>query len=74
MTTEEARAKLREAQIKHVAIQHQTDGIKQLYSAAIAMSNNQLSDTYRQQLHDLLDTQLDNSSEIMELSKASFLI
>lgn len=69
MTRDELTAKLREALIKQVSISHQTDGVRKLYDAAVMMQNNPLSETYRQQMHDLLDVQLDNQSEVCELTR-----
>lgn len=51
-------------------MEHQRDAIRKLYDAASMMNNNVLTDTYRRQLHDLLDVQLDNSSSLMQITRS----
>lgn len=72
MTSQQVKLKLRDEQVMQMAIQHQMDGVRKLYDAAVAMGNEEMSGMYRGQLHDLLDTQLDNSHTIMNLLKQLF--
>lgn len=69
MQRSEVEQKLRDALVKQVAIQHQMDGLRKLHDAAMVMGNNLLVATYRQQMHDLLDLQLDTQSEICSLTR-----
>jgi len=61
--------KLRDALVKQVAVQHQMDGLRKLHDAAMVMDNRSLVAVYRQQMHDLLDLQLDTQSEICSLTR-----
>lgn len=62
-------ARMRELQIQAVAISHQRDALVKLYDAAAMMNNGTLAEGYRQQLHDLLDVQLDNTSSLMQVTR-----
>lgn len=73
MTRSEMMRTLRDEQVKSLSMEHQYAGVRKLYDAAIAMNNSELSDTYRTQLHQLLDEQLDNASVVMNLTKKLFL-
>jgi hypothetical protein len=66
----ELEQKLRDALVKGVAVQHQMDGLRKLHDAAMVMQNNELAMTYRQQMHDLLDIQLDTQSEVTSLTRS----
>jgi Spy/CpxP family protein refolding chaperone len=61
--------RMRDLQMQSIATDHQRDAIRKLYDAATMMNDGKLADTYRQQLHDLLDAQLDNSSSLMQLTR-----
>lgn len=61
---------MRELQIQAVAIEHQREAIRKLYDAATMMNNGKLAEGYRQQMHDLLDVQLDNSSSLMQITRS----
>jgi ABC-type branched-subunit amino acid transport system ATPase component len=63
-------ARMRELQIQAVAIEHQREAIRKLYDAASMMNNGKLAEGYRQQLHDLLDVQLDNSSSLSQVTRS----
>jgi len=67
---EDLMKRMRDAQIQAVAIEHQRDAIRKLYDAATMMNNGTLAEGYRQQLHDLLDVQLDNSSSLMQITRS----
>lgn len=70
MLREDLMKRMRDAQIQAVAIEHQRDAIRKLYDAATMMNNGTLAEGYRQQLHDLLDVQLDNSSSLMQITRS----
>jgi hypothetical protein len=61
---------LRELQIRTVAMEHQRDAIRKLYDSAAMMNNTPLVDSYRQQMHDLLDLQLDTASGLMQITRS----
>lgn len=60
---------LRDDQIKLISIEHQKDGIVKLFDAAAVMANGALAELYRQQLHDLLDIQLDTKISTFSLTR-----
>jgi hypothetical protein len=61
--------RMRELQIQAVAMEHQREAIRKLYDAASMVNNTGLAAGYRQQLHDLLDIQLDNTSSLMQVTR-----
>lgn len=69
MTRAELQAKLREEVVKQMAMQHQRDALHKLYDAAAMMNNQPLSERYREELHNLLDLQLDTVMSISVLSR-----
>ena len=69
MKRDDLMKQMRELQIQSVAISHQRDAIIKLYDAAAMMNNTMLAEGYRQQLHDLLDVQLDNTSSLMQITR-----
>ena len=69
MTLHELNAKIQEATIKQIAVQHQFDAILKLYEAATMMDSRPLMEQYRDQLHSLLDLKLDTVNEIMTFSR-----
>lgn len=62
-------AELRDVTVKQVALTHHTEGVRKLFDAATMCQNGQLSDLYRQQLHDLLDQTLDCTCSVMVLTR-----
>lgn len=62
-------AQLRECLVKQLAIRQQSEALVRLYDAASTMNNSALCDTYRQQLHDLLDLTLDTIDEVCLLTR-----
>lgn len=69
MSLHDLNARMQEATIKQIAVQHQTEAIIKLYEAATMMNNTVLMEQYRDQLHTLLDVKLDTVNDIMELSR-----
>lgn len=69
MLREDLLARMRELQIQAVAITHQRDALHKLYDAATTVNNGKLAEGYRQQLHDLLDVQLDNTASLMQVTR-----
>lgn len=69
-TREQLLDRMRELQIQAIAVEHQRDGLRKLYDAAITMNNTKLAEGYRTQLHDLLDVQLDTASSLMQVMRS----
>lgn len=62
--------KIRDAQIRLIAIQHHSEGMKKLFDAAVMCNANDLSEAHRTTLHNLLDQQLDATAEVTSLTRA----
>lgn len=69
MKRDELLARLHEAVVRQVALDHQMEGIKRLYDACVLMADNPGADTHRQSLHTILDMKLDVASSIQVISK-----
>lgn len=69
MTREQVQAKLKEEIVKQVAMGHQMEATRKLHEAAAIMANNPLCEMYREQMHNLLDLQLDTLMSISLLTR-----
>lgn len=69
MIRTEIMAKLRKEQIELIALMSRWEGTKKLYEGACVMGANDAADVFRQQLHDILDRQLDLTATSTALSK-----
>lgn len=72
MNRPELMGKLRDEQVKMVAVEHQREGIKKLFDAACMMQNGPLMEKYRRELHDLLDLHLDCADAVMQMTRKVF--
>lgn len=63
--------KVKELQLRRTAMDRQTEGIKKLYESALILGNSKLTDDYRQQLHFILDSELDCTAEIVQCVKSA---
>lgn len=68
-TRAELIADLRRVTITQIAIQHHSEGVHKLFDAATLCANGRLSDEHREQLHNLLDQQLDAKAEVMAITR-----
>jgi hypothetical protein len=66
---EELQAEVRKHLIHQSSMDYQFKALRGLYDAASMVPHAHLMEQYRQQLHDLLDVQLDTQNTIMELSR-----
>jgi hypothetical protein len=72
MTRAQLQARLREEVVKQMAMSHQLDATRKLHEAAAMMANNPLCESYREQIHNLIDLQLDTTMAIAVLTRQMF--
>lgn len=69
MNSDELQQRLKGEVMRQVSMQHQFDALRKLYDSVCIVNNSVMMETYRTQLHDLLDLQLDTQNAIMELTR-----
>lgn len=70
MNTSSLKARITENALLAMALVQQAEGLNKLYDGASLRGDGNAADTYRQQLHDLLDQQLDLKSANFVLIRA----
>ncbi len=63
-------AKLRQMSVDAVALQHRANGIKAIYTGCVMSGDSKGADTHRQELHEILDMQLDLEASTTMLSRS----
>lgn len=66
---EEIKQQLLGVQIQAVTIVHQRDGNRRLFDAACWTNNGEQAAKIREQIHNLLDSELDCAASVMQLSR-----
>lgn len=69
MTRADLQKKIRAEVINQVGIETQMEGMRKFYDAAVLVGNNAAAQSYRDNLHTLLDAKLDSSASVMLLTR-----
>lgn len=67
MKRADLQARMREEIIRQMALEHQMEGARKMYDAALLMSDQAGAQMHRDNLHTLLDCKLDSAASVQLL-------